>query len=180
MEWRGVIAVPQNPQNVSLQWSPRANNQTGTVSKASNRPHTTDTHIKMSGAKWACFLKLLNIVTALVLCFPSFFFLNLCSVCSFQSCCIVSDQVPYFTFDLDFNVINHIPAFSVWCISPIAHALPSVSWFLSQRAALFHHYLQCESEWSLQFGLFSMVWDGVHCLLWVVLLTDAYSPCIPS
>lgn len=141
--------------------------------------HTqTDTHIKMSGAKWACFLKF-SILTALLLRF--LLFQNLCSVYSFQFCCILSDHVPsHLMFDLDFNIRNHTPTFSVWCIATIAHAFPSVSWFLGQRAALLHHYLQCESEWSLQFGLFSMVWDGVHCLLWVVLSTDAYSPCIPS
>lgn len=69
MEWRGVIALPQNQKMFLLQWSWRTNNQTNTASKASSRPHTTDTHIKMSGTKRACFLKLLNILTALVLCF---------------------------------------------------------------------------------------------------------------
>lgn len=55
---------------------------------------------------------------------------------------------------------------------------PSAGWFVSQ-GAVSHHYLECESVRSLQFGLYSVAWGSSHCLLWVVLFTEAYARSIP-
>lgn len=95
------------------------------------------------------------------------------------SCKVLS----FFSSSLWFRLyIRHDrPAFSRWCITAVAHAFPPVSLFISQSERdVVHHYLEFESVWSSQFGLYSMVWGGVHCLLWVVLFTEAYSPGIPS
>ena len=69
------------------------------------------------------------------------------------------------------------------CIFKVRHCchcswIPLCQLIYQPENAVFHHYLECESVWRLQFGLYYMVWDGVCCLLWVVLSTEACSPSI--
>lgn len=52
---------------------------------------------------------------------------------------------------------------SRWFISVAAHTFHSVGLLVSRGASerdVLHHYLECESVWSLQFGLYSMAWGS--------------------